>query len=110
MLKTGVQFTNYYGDINEAYYNSLASTFKGALKLMQKHDILEMFSDRIFSLVKNTSDIGWGFNYQMLDTWAEYYPELDEDENYSIDPDHTLQEPESFESGKVISINKGKKK
>mgnify|MGYP001201085764 CR=1 FL=1 len=78
-VETGVEFTNAYGDINEAFYSSLKTTFKNSLTLMQKENILETFEIRVDKIIKNTSDIGWGFHESLVETWIDFYPIKDDE-------------------------------
>ena len=72
-VETGVKFTNTYGDIDEAFYNSMESMFETALKFMQKNNILDNFKDRAEEIVEKTVDIGWGFHDSLVDLVGEYY-------------------------------------
>ncbi|OOQ59731.1 DUF6155 family protein [Mucilaginibacter pedocola] len=72
-VETGVEFTNDFGDINEAFYNSLASTFKNALKLARTEGILESFEKRAAHILQQSQNIGWGFEYDVLDIFFDHY-------------------------------------
>jgi Family of unknown function (DUF6155) len=72
-VETGVQFTNDYGDINEAFYGSLENTYLAALELMQKEGLLDKFADRAAKLVKDTENIGWGFHYYLSAVHWDFY-------------------------------------
>jgi hypothetical protein len=71
--ETGVEFTNEFGDIDEPFYNSIASVYSNALKLMDKENILDKFADRTKKIVDDTSDIGWGFNDELGDIYSDFY-------------------------------------
>jgi len=72
-VETGVEFTNEFGDINEAFYSSLEKTFLSALTLMKKENLLDKFADRTLKLVSDTSEMGWGFHDYLADVHAEFY-------------------------------------
>ncbi len=72
-VETGVQFTNEFGDIDEPFYNSIASVYSNALTLMNKENILDNFADRAKKIVDDTSGIGWGFNDDLGDIYCEFY-------------------------------------
>ena len=72
-VETGVDFTNEFGDIDEAFYSSLESAFAAALKLMRKEGVLDKFEERATMLIKNTEDIGWGFHDIICETFYEFY-------------------------------------
>lgn len=68
-VEQGVKFTNEYGDIEEAFYNSMESMFDKAVKLMGQNDLKDLFQKRCQKVVDDTSGIGWGFH----DTLSEIY-------------------------------------
>jgi hypothetical protein len=68
-VEQGVKFTNAYGDINEAFYNSMENMFEKTVELMCKQDLKDSFQQRCQKIVTETSDIGWGFH----DTLSEIY-------------------------------------
>jgi hypothetical protein len=72
-VETAVYFTNDFGDINEAFYSSIASTYLSSLTLMKKENILHMFNDRIEKVVKDTESIGWGLHDYILDVYFSFY-------------------------------------
>jgi hypothetical protein len=72
-VETGVQFTNDYGDINEAFYTSLENTYEAALELMHKEGLLEKFADRAAKVVKDTENIGWGFHDYLSSVHWDFY-------------------------------------
>jgi hypothetical protein len=74
-VETGVIFTNEFGDINEAFYSSMESTYVAALKLMKKENLLDRFADRTIKVVHDTRDIGWGFHDYLADVYSEFYPD-----------------------------------
>lgn len=71
--ETGVEFTNEFGDIDEPFYNSIASVYSNALALMDKENILDKFADRAKKIVDDTSGIGWGFHDELGDIYSEFY-------------------------------------
>lgn len=73
--ETGVEFTNEYGDIDEPFYNSIASVYSNALTLMSKESILNKFAERAKKVVDDTSGIGWGFHDELGDIYSEFYLE-----------------------------------
>lgn len=94
-VETGVKFTNDYGDINEPFYKSLATTFFDSLTLMDKENLLAKFEDRVDKVVDDTSGIGWGFHDYLVEVWVSFYPT--EDEQYFED-----EQNETEEKGKII--------
>lgn len=80
-VETGVKFTNYYGDINDAFYSSLAATFADSLRLMSKENLLDTFEGRVEKVVDDTSGIGWGFHDYLVQVWIDFYPTDDDDDD-----------------------------
>ncbi|MBP6826338.1 MAG: hypothetical protein KA165_07255 [Saprospiraceae bacterium] len=71
-VELGVQFTNDYGDMNEAFYRSVATAFERALKMIVAHKLEDHFEFRCQAIVRNTDDIGWGFGEEMDYLYSEY--------------------------------------
>ena len=69
-----VEFTNDYGDISEAFYNSAESVYSQVVEEVNIAGIsaYQKFANRLEAVVKNTSGIGWGFH----DCLQEIYNEL----------------------------------
>lgn len=80
-VETGVKFTNDFGDINEAFYKSLATTFVDALRIMNKENFLDKFEERVDKIIADTSGIGWGFHDYLVQVWVEFYPSDDNDDD-----------------------------
>ncbi len=72
-VETGVEFTNQYGDIEEAFYSSLESTYFAALTLMRKENLLDKFAVQARLIVSDTEGIGWGFHDSLSDVYTEFY-------------------------------------
>lgn len=70
-VKTGVQFTREYGDIDSAFYNSMEGMFDRAVKHIVKHGLQELFESDCHSIVNDAGGTGWGFQ----DTLSEIYGE-----------------------------------
>jgi hypothetical protein len=97
-VETGVNFTNDFGDINEAFYKSLETTFVDSLNLMNNENLLDKFEERVGKVVVNTNGIGWGFHDYMMQMWIEFYPT--EDEEFDD------EQAEIEENGKIIKLNR----
>ena len=72
-VEIGVKYTVEYGDINEAFYNSMDSMYSGAVKYIDQHGMQEQFEERCRKIVEDTSDIGWGFHDGLGDIYASYF-------------------------------------
>ncbi len=78
-VEKGVEFTNIYGDINEAFYRSLHTTFVNSLTVIRNENILADFEIRVNNIIKNTQNIGWGFHEALVEAWIDFYPIEDEE-------------------------------
>ena len=79
-VEQGVACTNEYGDINEAFYNSLEGVFEDAVGLINKTgspEMTEAFRSRVEQIIKDTSGIGWGFHDFISDVYQVQYPSED---------------------------------
>ena len=61
-VEIGVEFTNTYGDIDTAFYESLGNMYKWAVELVVKNELEELYERRCRRIVEETSEIGWGFH------------------------------------------------
>jgi hypothetical protein len=72
-VETGVKFTHDFGDINEAFYNSMESTYANALKSIYKEGLLDIFEQRCAQILEDTYDIGWGLHENLSEIFYRYY-------------------------------------
>jgi hypothetical protein len=99
-VQTGVDFTNDFGDIDEAFYNSIGSVYVQALKFMRTENLLELFAGRAKKIVSDTYGIGWGFHDYLAEVYFNFYPDdLEESEN--------TQEPTK---GRIIKLGRPRHK
>ncbi|MFH0856988.1 MAG: DUF6155 family protein [bacterium] len=68
-VEQGVEFTNSYGDICEAFYNSMESMAHSAAEFVVKNKFSDAYKERFKKIAQSTSGIGWGFH----DTLEEIY-------------------------------------
>ena len=67
-VEMGIEFTKTYGDINEAFYKSIASMYEAVVSAINKQDDSEIykdFKDRLKAVVVNTKGMGWGFHDEL---------------------------------------------
>jgi len=74
-VEMGVQFTNAYGDIDEAFYNSMESMYERAVKYIAQHEMRGQFEDRCRRIVTDTSGIGWGFHDGLESIYEDHFKE-----------------------------------
>ena len=67
-----VEFTMAYGDIDEAFYNSLASGFDAACILIQKNKLEKQYHIYCQEIMRSLADIGWGVYDDLDDIYNQY--------------------------------------
>ncbi|MDF0675662.1 MAG: hypothetical protein P0120_15180 [Nitrospira sp.] len=68
-VENGTRFTCDFGDINEAYYNSLESVLREMTQLLRKEhsSVYPQFRERIQGLETHADRIGWGYGDALRD-------------------------------------------
>jgi hypothetical protein len=72
-VECGVRFTNDFGDIDEPFYNSVASMFRQAGTLYIQMAKNKDLHDRAEKIMKDTNGIGWGFHDELVDVYHNYF-------------------------------------
>lgn len=72
-VETGVIFTDTFGDIDEPFYMSMESMYERACQFIKKEALYDDFDDRLLKIIKDTSDMGWGFHDQLGDIYSTYF-------------------------------------
>ena len=74
-VECGNQFTVDYGDIDEAFYESLDAMFTQVVKTLQKSDekTVERFLPRLEGIVRQAHGIGWGYYDTISETLEEAF-------------------------------------
>lgn len=75
-VEIGVQFTDTYGDIDEAFYNSMESMYERAVKYIVQHSMRGQFEKRCRTIVADTSEMGWGFHDGLSYIYEEHFNEV----------------------------------
>lgn len=73
-VEMGIEFTNTYGDINEAFYNSGEAMYESVVSAINKQDDSEIynnFKDRLKAVVDDTDGMGWSFHDELNDIYWE---------------------------------------
>jgi hypothetical protein len=78
-VECGVNFTNDYGDIDERFYNSMASVYINACNFILRNNLQRMFQPRALAIVTDTSDCGWGFHEYLRDSYYQFFDEFDDE-------------------------------
>ena len=87
-VEMGIEFANTYGDINEAFYNSVATMYEAVVSAINKQDDSEIYNNlnyRLKAVVENTNAMGWGFHDELSDIYWQIkwldIEDVDLDEN-----------------------------
>ena len=72
-VEIGVEFTNTYGDIDEAFYEGMGNMYKWAVELILNNELEELYERRCRRIVENTTGIGWGFHDWLRDIYEEKF-------------------------------------
>jgi len=65
-------FTNAYGDIDEAFYNSLTRSYDEACRLIQKEQLADDFKIYCKELIDASRNFGWGVTYALEYSYQQY--------------------------------------
>ena len=79
-VENGTEFTQQFGDINEAYYNSLESALKELAALLRGagREMYPRFRDRFVRVEQLANHIGWGYGDYVREQIALLEDELAE--------------------------------
>lgn len=72
-VEVGVAYTNAYGDINEAFYNSMETMYLRAVEFIVKYNLEDVFEARCKQIVSDTRNIGWGFHDALNEIFTENF-------------------------------------
>lgn len=64
-VECGTDFTNTFGDIDMKFYDSMCSVYHMVVQAVNKYgtdDLYRKLEDRLYSVVYDTRNIGWGFH------------------------------------------------
>ena len=72
-IEVGVEFTNTYGDIDAAFYESMGKMYKWAVGLVVGNELEELYERRCGRMVEDTSGVGWGFHDRLREIYEENF-------------------------------------
>lgn len=71
-VEQGVEFTNTYGDIDERFYISMETMYEKVIKICnEEKEFIQIFKERLKTVVTDTDGIGWGFHDQLAGCFGE---------------------------------------
>jgi hypothetical protein len=79
-VECGVRFTNDYGDIDERFYNSMASVYVNACQFIHKNNLESGFQTRALAIVTDTSNFVWGFHDYVRDSYDQFFSDFDDEQ------------------------------
>ncbi|MEM1135419.1 MAG: DUF6155 family protein [Bacteroidota bacterium] len=68
-----LDFTMAYGDIDEAFYSSLESSFEEAMKLIAKEKLQDDYEKQCKAFIKVSYNFGWGVYDNLTYLYQEYF-------------------------------------
>ncbi len=97
-VENGTEFAREFGDINEAYYNSMESVLDEMVKLLLKEgaELYPRFRERILDVETKANHIGWGYGDYLQEQVSLLETELAGDENPA--------EPDKAEGGPTETV------
>jgi len=75
-VEMGVEFTLEYGDIDEPFYASVESMYEKAARFTTERGLGAAFKIRFEKIVRDTSDMGWGFHDSLDDMFSTYFSDM----------------------------------
>ena len=73
-VECGVEYTNMYGDIDEALYYSIESMFADfvrALNGLDSESFYQRNAERIKEMCLSSDCVGWGFSEEMMNIYYD---------------------------------------
>jgi hypothetical protein len=70
-VEVGIEFTNTYGDIDSPFYSSMVNMYFDAADFIKNHSMETLFQERLYKMVLDTQDCGWGFHDSLVETYLD---------------------------------------
>jgi len=70
-VEVGIEFANTYGDIDSPFYSSMATMYFDTANFIHTHKMVDQFQERLYKMVNDTQDFGWGFHDSLAETYYE---------------------------------------
>lgn len=75
-VECGTGYTKDFGDMDQAYYNSLCRVYEefiSILRQMGSKEHYSLYKERVHELVSEASDIAWGYGEFIVDCSSDFY-------------------------------------
>jgi hypothetical protein len=70
-VEIGIEYTNTYGGIDSPFYSSMAAMYFYAADFIKSHNMVNLFQKRLYKMVLDTQDCGWGFHDSLVETYYD---------------------------------------
>lgn len=70
-VEIGIEYTNTYGDIDSPFYSGMATMYFDAADFINKHNMIDLFQERLYKMVLDTQECGWGFHDSLFETYCD---------------------------------------
>lgn len=71
-VELGTEFTAMYGDIDGAFYSSMASTFAQAVERIDtSYERVAPYEDRLQSILEEAAQVGWGYPDALMEIYYD---------------------------------------
>jgi len=67
-----IEYTSNYGDIDEAFYNSLGSSYEEACKMIKRESLVKEYRTYCRQLLNETYHFGWGLYDDLKSSYSGY--------------------------------------
>ena len=70
-VEVGIEYTNTYGGIDSPFYSSMAAMYFDAADFIKSHNMENLFQERLYKMVIDTQNCGWGFHDSLVETYCD---------------------------------------
>lgn len=80
-VEIGTEFTTTYGDINDAFYDSMISMYGKVTDACDKDEkLFHALNDRLYTVIEETTGFGWGYHDCLCDCYYSIGWVVDEED------------------------------
>ena len=70
-VEFGTEVHNTYGGIDSPFYASRAAMYFDPADFINSHNMVNLFQERLYKMVLDTQDGGWGFHDSLVETYYD---------------------------------------